>query len=84
MHENMDEEKNHYWSLGDIPKCEGKGEQPFSDLMEFEDYLIASGVRIEPEEDNAERRVEVDYKDIINKFKASLKNNARIWYRDVD
>ena len=48
--------------------------------MEFEDYLIASGVRIEPGEDNAGRRVEVDYKDIINKFKASLKNNARIWY----
>ena len=79
MPENRDEEKNHYWSLRDIPKFEGKGEQPFSHLMEFEDYLIASGVRIEPEEDNAGRRVEVDYKD-INKFKASLKNNARIWY----
>ena len=76
----MDEEKNHYWSLRDIPKFEGKGEQPFSHLMEFEDYLIASEVRIEPEEDNAGRRVEIDYKDIINKFKASLKNNARIWY----
>ena len=80
MPENMDEEKNHYWSLRDIPKFEGKGEQPFSHIMEFEDYLIASGVRIEAEEDNAGRRVEVDYKDIINKFKASLKNNARIWY----
>ena len=79
MPENRDEEKNHYWSLRDIPKFEGKGGQPFSHLMEFEDYLIASGVRIESEEDNA-RRVEVDYKDIINKFKASLKNNARIWY----
>ena len=55
-------EKNHYWSLRDIPKFEGKGEQPFSHLMEFEDYLIASGVRIEPEEDNTGRRVEVDYK----------------------
>ena len=80
MPENMDEEKNHYWSLRDIPKFEGKGEQSFSHLMEFEDYLIASGVRIEAEEDNAGRRVEVDYKDIINKFKASLKYNARIWY----
>ena len=80
MPENMDEEKNYYWSLRDIPKFEGKGEQPFSHLMEFEDYLIASGERKEPEEDNAGRRVEVDYKDVINKFKASLKNNARIWY----
>ena len=80
MPENRDEEKNHCWSLRDIPKFEGKGEQPFSHIMEFEDYLIASGVRIEPEEDNVGRRVEVDYKGIINKFKASLKNNARIWY----
>ena len=69
MPENRDEEKNHYWSLRDIPKFEGKGEQPFSHLMEFEDYLIASGVRIEPEEDNAGRRAEVDYKDIINNSK---------------
>ena len=27
---NKDEEKTHYWSLRDIPKFEGKGEQPFS------------------------------------------------------
>ena len=79
MPENRNEERNHYWSLRDIPKFEEKGEQPFSHIMGFEDYLIASGVRIELEEDNAGRRVEVDYKD-INKFKASLKNNARIWY----
>ena len=77
---NKDEEKTHYWSLRDIPKFEGKGEQPFSHLMEFEDYLIASGVRMEPDEDESGRRVDVDYRDIINKFKASLKNNARVWY----
>ena len=50
---NKDEEKTHYWSLRDIPKFEGKGEQPFSHLMEFEDYLIASGVRMEPDEDES-------------------------------
>ena len=65
---NKDEEKTHYWSLRDIPKFEGKGEQPFSHLMGFEDYLIASGVRVEPGED-----IPVDYKDIINKFRTSLK-----------
>ena len=32
-------DRKHYWSLRDIPKFEGKGEQPFSHLMEFEDYL---------------------------------------------
>ena len=72
--------ENYYWSLRDIPKFEGKGEQPFSHLMEFEDYLIASGVRVEPDEDENGRRIDVDYRDIINKFKASLKNNARVWY----
>ena len=77
---NRDEERNHCWSLRDIPKFEGKGEQPFSHLMEFEDYLIALGVRMEPDEDESGRRVDVDYRDIINKFKASLKNNARVWY----
>ena len=47
MPENRNEEKNHYWSLRDIPKFEEKGQQPFSHIMEFEDYLIASGIRIE-------------------------------------
>ena len=65
---NRDEERNHYWSLRDIPKFEGKGEQPFSHLMEFEDYLIALGVRVEPDEDE-NGRIDVDYRDIINKFK---------------
>ena len=65
--------RNHYWSLRDTPKFEGKGEQPYSHLMEFEDYLVASGIAIEPAENP-------DYRDIINKFKASLKNNARVWF----
>ena len=80
MPQNRNEERNYYWSLRDIPKFEGKGEQPFSHLMEFEDYLIASGVRVEPDEDENGRRIDVDYRDIINEFKASLKYNARVWY----
>ena len=43
--------RNHYWSLRDIPKFEGKGEQPYSHLMEFEDYLVASGISIEPDDE---------------------------------
>ena len=46
--------------------------------MEFEDYLVASGVRVEPEEVEG-NMVQPEYKDIINKFKALLKNNARVW-----
>ena len=72
------DERNHYRSLRDIPKFEGKGEQPFSHLMEFEDYLVASGVTVN--EDEVDPRARPDYRDIINKFKASLKNNARVWY----
>ena len=71
------DERNHYWSLKEIPKFEGKGEQPYSYLMEFEDYLVASGVTVE--EDENDPRVRPDYRD-INKFKALLNNNARVWY----
>ena len=46
--------------------------------MEFKDYLVASGVTVEEDEDDP--RVQPDYRDIINKFKASLKNNSRVWY----
>ena len=76
--DDRQDERNRYWSLRDIPKFEGKGEQPFSHLMEFDDYLVASGVTVE--EDGDDPRVQPDYRDIINKFKASLKNNARVWY----
>ena len=72
--------RHFHWSLRDIPKFEGKDEQPFLHLMEFEDYLVASGVRVEPEEIRG-NIVQPDYQDIINKFKASPKNNARIWFR---
>ena len=72
------DDRNHYWSLRDIPKFEGKCEQPFSHLMEFEDYLVASGVSVD--EDENDPRTRPDYRDTINKFKASLKNNARAWY----
>ena len=76
--DDRQDDRNHYWSLRDIPKFEGKGEQPFSHLMEFEDYLVASGITVNEDEDDPRQRP--DYRDIINKFKASLKNNARVWY----
>ena len=70
--------RHFYWSLKDIPSFEGQdGEQPFLHLMEFEDYLVASGVSMEPKEVRG-ITVQPDHKDVINKFKASLKNNARI------
>ena len=61
--------RNHYWSLRDIPKFEGKDEHPFSHLMEFEDYLVASGIVIEPEE-------HPDYR-IIGTSLISLEHHSR-------
>ena len=44
------QQRHYYWSLKDIPRFEGReGEKPFLHLMEFEDYLVASGVSIEPQ-----------------------------------
>ena len=41
------QQRHYYWSLKDIPRFEGhEGEQPFLHLMEFEDYLVTSGVSI--------------------------------------
>ena len=61
--DDRQDERNHYWSLRDIPKFEGKGEQPYSHLMEFEDYLVASGVTLDEEDDDP--RMRPDYRDII-------------------
>ena len=78
--DEVSQHRHFHWSLKDIPRFEEhEGEQPFLHLMEFEDYLVASGVSIEPKEMRS-NIVQPDYKDIINKFKASLKNNARIWF----
>ena len=49
-------------------------------LWSFDNYLITLGVRVELDEDENGRRIDLDYRDIINKSKASLKNNARVWY----
>ena len=82
-HQDDDEVSHHrccHCSLRDILNFEGKGEQPFSHLMEFEDYLEASVVRVKPEEVRG-NVVQPDCGNIIKKFKASLKSNARIWFR---
>ena len=52
-----DDERQDDWGiiighLEIFPKFEGKGEQPSSHLMEFEDYLVASGVAVEEDEDD--------------------------------
>ena len=66
--------------LGTFLNLKGKMSIHFLHLMEFEDYLVASGVRVEPGEIRG-NVVQPDYQDIVNKLKASLKSNARIWFR---
>ena len=44
----------------------------------YKEETKASGVTVDEDEDYP--RVQWHYRDIINKFKASLKNNARVWY----
>ena len=65
------DERNHYWSLRDIPKFEGKGEQPFSHLIEFEDYLVASGVTVD--EDENDPRVRPDIETSLTSLKHHLR-----------
>ena len=62
--------------LETFPNLREKVSNHSQHLMEFEDYLIASGVKVEPDEDEEGRRVDVDYRDIINKFKASLRKQC--------
>ena len=64
--------RSHYWPLRDIPKFEGKGEQPFSHLMEFEDYLVASGIAIEPDENPDYRNIKFKVQSITQKQCKSL------------
>ena len=69
-----------HFSFRDLPKFEDvKGEHPNTHLMEFEDYLQASNIPTIPGRDgHGAEVIPVDYKSIINKFKASLKNKARL------
>ena len=71
-YDGVSHHRYYYWSLRDIPKFEEKCEQLFSHPMEFEDYLEASEVKVEPEEIRG-NTVQPEYRDIIKKFKASLK-----------
>ena len=73
------DDRQHYFSLRDLPKFEGlKGELPNIHLMEFEDYLAASGIQTQPILGEDGNDINPNYTDIVNKFKASLKNKDRL------
>ena len=75
------------YSLRDIPIFDGKGDaMPHTHLIEFEDFLTNTGSDIKDLPQHGEPQ-EVDrphyeavMKDVVNKFKASLKGKPRLWY----
>ena len=92
---NRDRHDRHYdrnerglrYSIRDIPIFYGKGDaMPHTHLIEFEDFLANTGSDINDLPQHGEPH-EVDrphyeavMKDVVNKFKTSLKGKPRLWY----
>ena len=92
---NRDRHDRHYdrnerglrYSIRDIPIFDGKGDaMPHTHLIEFEDFLANTGSDIKDLPQHGEPH-EVDrphyeavMKDVVNKFKTSLKGKPRLWY----
>ena len=75
------------YSIRDIPIFDGKGDaMPHTHLIEFEDFLANTGSDVKDLPQHGEPQ-EVDrphyeavIKDVVNKFKTSLKGKPRLWY----
>ena len=84
LEENMAQNKgNGRWSLKDLPQFHGKRdglEHPSTHLMEFEDTLEAMGIQVRNFDANGDD-IGDKIENLVNKFKASLKNKARRWYQ---
>ena len=82
--ENMAQNRgNGRWSLKDLPQFHGKRdglEDPSTHLMEFEDTLGAMGIQVRNFDANGDD-IGDKIENLVNKFKASLKNQARRWYQ---
>ena len=71
--------------IGDIPTFDGKGDSlPHTHMIEFGDFLVITGSEFnnlprEPwVEDREYHRTVI--KDVVSKFKASLKGKPRLWF----
>ena len=73
------------YSIRDIPTFDGKGDSlPHTHIIEFGDFLTNTGFEInylprEPEEVDREYHRTV-IKDVVSKFKATLKGKPRLWF----
>ena len=73
------------YSISNVLTFDGKGDSlPHTHMIEFGDFLTNTGSEInylprEPEEDDREHHRTV-IKDVVSKFKASLKGKPRLWF----
>ena len=85
--DNQDDRSLRY-SIRDIPTFDGKGDSmPHTHMIEFGDFLVNTGSEINdlPKEPQADDRDDREYhkaviKDVVSKFKASLKGKPRLWF----
>ena len=75
------------YSMRDIPTYDGEGDaMPHTHLIEFEDFLVNTGSEINelPQFDEPQPVDAAHYqgviKDVVSKFKASLKGKPRLWF----
>ena len=82
---NIQDDRSLRYSIRDIPTFDGKGDSlPHTHMMEFGDFLANTGSEIrylpqEPQADDREHHMAV-IKDVVSKFKVSLKGKPRLWF----
>ena len=84
---NERDDRSLRYSMRDIPTYDGKGNaMPHTHLIEFEDFLVNTGSEINdlPQFDEPQPVDAAHYqgviKDVVSKFKASLKGKPRLWF----
>ena len=80
-------ERSLRYSIRDIPNLDGKGDaMPLTHLTEFEDFLVNTGSEIHELPQHGEPQAvdrphyEAVIRDVVSKFKASLKGKPRLWF----
>ena len=82
---NNQDDRSLRYSIRDIPTFDGNGDSlPQTHMLEFSDFLANTGSEIrylpqEPQADDREYHMAV-IKDVVNKFKVSLKGKPRLWF----
>ena len=85
--DDRDRDISFRYSIRDIPTFDGKGDaMPHTHLIEFENFLMNAGSEINDLPPNYEPQpvdkphYDAVLKDVVSKFKASLKDKPRLWF----